>query len=229
MSTKLDIKSFEGGNDFSETPTHAKFKTDTVKEGIGKTESIQITDSKGHHSEPEIKRMVRVTEEFVAEDEANLSCSISRPYPYQFRGSNNDRQQAKLQTPQSAPNEPKYVNAIRGNACHDTSATAQIHLQQCLKLHYNTVFDANRLGGRRIEESYVDEDTKHSPFSVVDRSGRPVIKVTHKTPEEIPALVLGKRMEIAETITVAGTITGLTILPTIDEHTAATAIAYGLE
>ncbi|KAG8938155.1 ATPase with role in protein import into the ER, partial [Tulasnella sp. 408] len=112
--------------------------------------------------------------------------------------------------------------------------------QECLPHNpKNTVFDANRLGGHRIEESYVDEDTRHSSFSVVDRSGRPVIKVTHKTLEEIPAPVLGKRMEIAErepsdlhrdaqpqTMKVAGIITGITILPTIDEHAAATATAY---
>ncbi|KIO27786.1 hypothetical protein M407DRAFT_243248 [Tulasnella calospora MUT 4182] len=122
----------------------------------------------------------------------------------------------------------------------------------------NTVFDAKRLIGRRTDESDVKKDMKHWPFSIVDRSGRPVIEVTHKnekkqfTPEEISAMVLGKMKETAEAylgqkvthavVTVpayfndaqrqatkdAGTIAGLTILRIVNEPTAA-AIAYGLD
>ncbi|KAG8921188.1 ATPase with role in protein import into the ER [Tulasnella sp. 408] len=122
----------------------------------------------------------------------------------------------------------------------------------------NTVFDAKRLIGRRTEESDVKKDMKHWPFGIVDRSGRPVIEVTHKgekkqfTPEEISAMVLGKMKETAEAylgekvthavVTVpayfndaqrqatkdAGTIAGLTILRIVNEPTAA-AIAYGLD
>ncbi|KIO17115.1 hypothetical protein M407DRAFT_33239 [Tulasnella calospora MUT 4182] len=65
----------------------------------------------------------------------------------------------------------------------------------------NIVFDAKRLITRRTEGSDVKKDMKHWPFGIVDRSGRPVIEVTHKeqfTSEEIPAMILGKMKESAE-------------------------------
>jgi heat shock protein 5 len=122
----------------------------------------------------------------------------------------------------------------------------------------NTVFDAKRLIGRKIDEPEVKKDSKNWPFKLVDKSGKPSIRVKHKgelkdfTPEEISAMVLSKMKDIAETylgekithavVTVpayfndaqrqatkdAGTIAGLNVLRIVNEPTAA-AIAYGLD
>ncbi|KAH9993033.1 heat shock protein 70 family [Russula vinacea] len=122
----------------------------------------------------------------------------------------------------------------------------------------NTVFDAKRLIGRKIEEPELQRDLKHWPFKVVEKSGKPSVQVKYRgedrdfTPEEISAMVLGKMKETAEAylgkkvthavVTVpayfndaqrqatkdAGTIAGLQILRIINEPTAA-AIAYGLD
>ncbi|GLB44653.1 putative heat shock protein 70 family protein [Lyophyllum shimeji] len=121
----------------------------------------------------------------------------------------------------------------------------------------NTVFDAKRLIGRKTDDPDVQRDIKHWPFKVVDKQGKPMIRVKHKgefrefSPEEISAMVLSKMKETAEAylgekvthavVTVpayfndaqrqatkdAGTIAGLTVLRIINEPTAA-AIAYGL-
>jgi len=122
----------------------------------------------------------------------------------------------------------------------------------------NTVFDAKRLIGRKIEEPDLQRDMKHWPFKVADKGGKPVVNVNYRgeardfTPEEISAMILGKMKETAEAylgkkvthavVTVpayfndaqrqatkdAGTIAGLQILRIINEPTAA-AIAYGLD
>ncbi|KAJ5387691.1 Endoplasmic reticulum chaperone BiP [Penicillium cosmopolitanum] len=121
-----------------------------------------------------------------------------------------------------------------------------------------TVFDVKRLIGRKFEDKDTQKDIKHFPFKVVNKDGKPNVKVevnkTPKvfTPEEISAMVLGKMKETAESylgktvthavVTVpayfndaqrqatkdAGTIAGLTILRVVNEPTAA-AIAYGLD
>ncbi|CAH8478917.1 unnamed protein product [Schistosoma curassoni] len=122
----------------------------------------------------------------------------------------------------------------------------------------NTIFDVKRLIGRKFDESTVQNDITHYPFSVVNKKNKPYIEVhvgsEVKTfaPEEISAMVLGKMKEFAESylgkkvthavVTVpayfndaqrqatkdAGTIAGLNILRIINEPTAA-AIAYGLD
>jgi len=122
----------------------------------------------------------------------------------------------------------------------------------------NTVFDAKRLIGRDFKDPAVQADMKYWPFKVVDKSGKPHIKVNTGSeeklfaPEEISAMVLIKMKEIAEAylgkkvthavVTVpayfndgqrqatkdAGTIAGLTVMRIINEPTAA-AIAYGLD
>ncbi|TWW53773.1 heat shock 70 kDa protein 1-like [Takifugu flavidus] len=122
----------------------------------------------------------------------------------------------------------------------------------------NTVFDAKRLIGRRLEDPTVQADIKHWPFKVVGDGGKPKIQVEYKGeeksfyPEEISSMVLVKMKEIAEAylgqkvssavITVpayfndsqrqatkdAGVIAGLNVLRIINEPTAA-AIAYGLD
>jgi L1 cell adhesion molecule like protein len=122
----------------------------------------------------------------------------------------------------------------------------------------NTVFDAKRLIGRKFSDPEVQSDMKHFPFAVIDKAGKPVIKVEFKgeekvfTPEEISSMILTKMKETAEgflggnvsnaVITVpayfndsqrqatkdAGLIAGLNVLRIINEPTAA-AIAYGLD
>uniref|UniRef100_A0A8C8DI53 Heat shock protein family A (Hsp70) member 8b n=1 Tax=Oryzias sinensis TaxID=183150 RepID=A0A8C8DI53_9TELE len=122
----------------------------------------------------------------------------------------------------------------------------------------NTVFDAKRLIGRRFDDSVVQSDMKHWPFTVINDNTRPKVKVEYKGetktfyPEEISSMVLVKMKEIAEAylgktvtnavVTVpayfndsqrqatkdAGTISGLNVLRIINEPTAA-AIAYGLD
>ena len=122
----------------------------------------------------------------------------------------------------------------------------------------NTVFDAKRLIGRKFDDSTVQADMKHWPFTVINDNTKPKIQVEFKGetksffPEEISSMVLIKMKEIAEAylgkkvndavITVpayfndsqrqatkdAGTISGLNVLRIINEPTAA-AIAYGLD
>jgi len=122
----------------------------------------------------------------------------------------------------------------------------------------NTVFDAKRLIGRKFEDSSVQSDMKHWPFTVKEVEGRPKIEVEYLGetkqffPEEVSSMVLVKMREIAEAylgtdikdavVTVpayfndsqrqatkdAGTIAGLNVLRIINEPTAA-AIAYGLD
>lgn len=115
-----------------------------------------------------------------------------------------------------------------------------------------------RLIGRKFDDKDIQKDTKNFPFKIVNKDGKPVVKVdvnkTPKTltPEEISAMVLGKMKDIAEgylgkkvthaVVTVpayfndaqrqatkdAGTIAGLNVLRVVNEPTAA-AIAYGLD
>jgi L1 cell adhesion molecule like protein len=122
----------------------------------------------------------------------------------------------------------------------------------------NTVFDAKRLIGRKFDDSSVQSDMKHWPFTVISEGGKPKIRVEYKGetktffPEEISSMVLMKMKETAEAylgrtvteavVTVpayfndsqrqatkdAGTISALNVLRIINEPTAA-AIAYGLD
>jgi len=120
----------------------------------------------------------------------------------------------------------------------------------------NTVFDAKRLIGRKFSDSTVQKDMKLFPFKIVEREGKPVIRIDNNNKEyqaeEISAMVLGKMKETAEAflgkdiknavVTVpayfndaqrqatkdAGTIAGLNVARIINEPTAA-AIAYGLD
>merc|ERR1712177_203344 len=122
----------------------------------------------------------------------------------------------------------------------------------------NTIFDAKRLIGRKYNDSSVQQDKKHWPFTVIDSNGLPKLKVEYQneektfTPEEISSMVLVKMKDTAEAylgsavteavVTVpayfndsqrqatkdAGVIAGLNVLRIINEPTAA-AIAYGLD
>ena len=122
----------------------------------------------------------------------------------------------------------------------------------------NTIFDAKRLIGRKLDDS-VKSDMAHWPFVVKPNAdNKPQIEVDFKgervtyQPEEISAMVLTKMKQTAETylgcdvtdavITVpayfndsqrqatkdAGVIAGLNVLRIINEPTAA-ALAYGLD
>ncbi|CAF92123.1 unnamed protein product, partial [Tetraodon nigroviridis] len=120
----------------------------------------------------------------------------------------------------------------------------------------NTVFDAKRLIGRKLDDPTVQADVKLWPFKVIGDGGKPKIQVEYKGeeksfyPEEISSMVLVKMKEIAEAylgqkvsdavVTVpayfndsqrqatkdAGVIAGLNVLRIINEPTAA-AIATG--
>ncbi|KAG7090915.1 hypothetical protein E1B28_009990 [Marasmius oreades] len=120
----------------------------------------------------------------------------------------------------------------------------------------NTVFDAKRMIGRTMDDQDLKHDTKHWPFRVRDKDGKPAINVKFRgenkdfLPEEISAMVLTKMKDTAEAylgekvthavVTVpayfndaqrqatkdAGTIAGLTVLRVMNEPTAA-ALAYG--
>jgi heat shock protein 1/8 len=122
----------------------------------------------------------------------------------------------------------------------------------------NTIFDAKRLIGRKFDDTTVQSDMKHWPFTVINDCGKPKLQIQFKGesktfyPEEISSMVLLKMKEIAEAylgekvkdavITVpayfndsqrqatkdAGVISGLNVLRIINEPTAA-AIAYGLD
>ena len=117
---------------------------------------------------------------------------------------------------------------------------------------------SRRLIGRKFDDKDVQRDAKNFPFKIVNKDGKPVVKVEVNkepktlTPEEVSAMVLGKMKEVAEgylgkkvthaVVTVpayfndaqrqatkdAGTIAGLNVLRVVNEPTAA-AIAYGLD
>lgn len=69
----------------------------------------------------------------------------------------------------------------------------------------NTVYDAKRLIGRKIDEATVQSDMKLWPYTVKsDTNKKPQIEVDYQGkkqtfhPEEISAMVLGKMKEVAE-------------------------------
>jgi len=122
----------------------------------------------------------------------------------------------------------------------------------------NTIFNVQRLIGRKMDDPALQSDMKHFPFKVVPKDGKPHIQCEYTgasitfSPEEISSMILIKMKETAEAylgkdvkhavITVpayfndsqrqatkdAGLIAGLNVLRIINEPTAA-AIAYGLE
>jgi L1 cell adhesion molecule like protein len=69
----------------------------------------------------------------------------------------------------------------------------------------NTIFDAKRLIGRKIDDTSVQSDMKLWPFKVISKDeGKPHVQVSFKgedkvfSPEEISAMILVKMKEIAE-------------------------------
>lgn len=79
-------------------------------------------------------------------------------------------------------------------------------MNKCLDINCICYFhsDAKRLIGRRFDDSVVQADMKHWPFTVINDSSRPKVKVEYKGetktfyPEEISSMVLIKMKEIAE-------------------------------
>jgi heat shock protein 5 len=68
----------------------------------------------------------------------------------------------------------------------------------------NTVFDAKRLIGRKMNDADIKRDMKHWPFKVLEKNGKPSINVQYRgeardfTPEEVSAMILVKMKETAE-------------------------------
>eukprot|EP00961_Rhodomonas_salina_P225872 3053613-Rhodomonas_salina.1 len=70
---------------------------------------------------------------------------------------------------------------------------------------HNTIFDAKRLIGRKMDDPSIANDMKHFPFKVVAKEGsKPHLQVEFKgetktfSPEEISSMVLTKMKETAE-------------------------------
>ncbi|CAI9762497.1 unnamed protein product [Fraxinus pennsylvanica] len=68
-----------------------------------------------------------------------------------------------------------------------------------------TIFDVKRLIGRKFEDKEVQRDMKLVPYKIVNKDGKPYIKVQIKdgetkvfSPEEISAMILTKMKETAE-------------------------------
>ena len=69
----------------------------------------------------------------------------------------------------------------------------------------NTIFDAKRLIGRKVDDPSLSIDLKHWPFKVIgDSNKKPKLEVTYKNetksfhPEEISSMILSHMKEIAE-------------------------------
>ncbi|CAD7960230.1 unnamed protein product [Amoebophrya sp. A25] len=152
---------------------------------------------------------------------------------------------------------PSYV-AFTVDDDNEARLIGEAAKQQATVYPEQTLFDVKRLIGRRYKDKSVQSDKKLLPYAIVDKGGKPYIRVKVKgeskdmSPEEVSALVLVKMKETAENylgktvnhavITVpayfsdaqrqatkdAGTIAGLNVMRIINEPTAA-AIAYGLD
>jgi L1 cell adhesion molecule like protein len=95
---------------------------------------------------------------------------------------------------------PSYVAFTESERLIGDAAKNQVSMNP-----ENTVFDAKRLIGRKIDDSSIQNDMKHWSFKVVGKdSGKPHIQVNFKgeektfSPEEISAMVLIKMKETAE-------------------------------
>ena len=95
---------------------------------------------------------------------------------------------------------PSYVAFTESERLIGDAAKNQVSMNP-----ENTVFDAKRLIGRKIDDSSIQNDMKHWSFKVVGKDGgKPHIQVNFKgeektfSPEEISAMILVKMKEIAE-------------------------------
>ncbi|PAV87403.1 hypothetical protein WR25_14209 [Diploscapter pachys] len=148
-------------------------------------------------------------------------------------------------TPSIVAYDPKNPSVLIGEAA-----------QNSLIMPTNMIYDAKRMIGRQFNDKSVQDDKKLWPFEVVEKEGKPHVKLTYNgnegliSPEEISSSVLKEMKAIAEhylsksitgaVITVpayfnhrqraetmkAAELAGLKVLRLINEPTAA-AIAYG--
>lgn len=95
---------------------------------------------------------------------------------------------------------PSYVAFNDTERLIGESAKAQSTLNA-----QNTIFDAKRLIGRKVDDPVLAQDLKNWPFTVVgDSNKKPIIEVTYKNeqkrfqPEEISSMILTKMKETAE-------------------------------
>lgn len=95
---------------------------------------------------------------------------------------------------------PSYVAFTENERLIGDAAKSQANAN-----YKNTIFDAKRLIGKRMDDLNVQSDLKHFPFCVESGpSHKPTIKVEYKgetktfQPEEISSMVLGKMKQIAE-------------------------------
>ena len=95
---------------------------------------------------------------------------------------------------------PSYVAFTESERLIGDAAKNQVSMNP-----ENTVFDAKRLIGRKIDDASIQNDMKHWSFKVVGKDGgKPHIQVNFKgeektfSPEEVSAMVLVKMKEIAE-------------------------------
>jgi L1 cell adhesion molecule like protein len=95
---------------------------------------------------------------------------------------------------------PSYVAFTDSERLIGDAAKSQVSMNP-----ENTIFDAKRLIGRKIDDTHIQNDMKHWSFKVVSKDdGKPLIQVEFKgeqktfSPEEISAMVLVKMKEIAE-------------------------------
>lgn len=148
---------------------------------------------------------------------------------------------------------PSYVSFAEGERKVGEAAKLEATINPT-----KTIFDVKRLIGRKFNDPEVVKDRALLPYEIIDKDGKPNIKVNVKNkdtvfaPEQISAMVLEKMKDIAQSflgktvknavVTVpayfndaqrqatkdAGTIAGLNIVRIINEPTAA-ALAYGLD
>ena len=93
---------------------------------------------------------------------------------------------------------PSYVAFSEGERLIGDAAK-----NQCAMNPTNTVFDTKRLIGRKFNDSAVQHDVEHFPFTVVnDGAGKPIIEVDYKNerkrfkPEEVSSMVLSYKKNI---------------------------------
>ena len=61
-----------------------------------------------------------------------------------------------------------------------------------------TIYDVKRLIGRKFSDSSVQSDMKYLPYKIVDKEGKPYVKISFKgedkvfSPEEVSAMILSK-------------------------------------
>ena len=95
---------------------------------------------------------------------------------------------------------PSYVAFTENERLIGDSAKAQSSLNA-----ENTIFDAKRLIGRKVDDPVLTTDMKHWPFKVIgDNNKKPKLEVSYKNetksfqPEEISSMILGHMKDIAE-------------------------------